>query len=125
KGPLQALLATKWAQSSDGLPYTFTLRQNVKFSDGAPFNAQAVKFSIDRLLSPNTFRAQPGILGGKTGIDHVDVVDDSHVKFTLKTKLAPFVAALTQTQSAIISPAPVNVAPNRPNPVTMPVPTCP
>lgn len=125
KGGLKPLLATKWDPSSDGLSYTFTLRQNVKFSDGTPFNALAVKFSIDRLLSPNTFRAQPGILGGKTGIDRVDVVDDSHVKFTLKTKLAPFVAALTQTQSAIISPASVNVAPNKPDLITQPVGTGP
>src|SRR5215471_21721669 len=89
KGALKPLLATKWEQSADGLSWTFTLRTGVKFSDGSPFNAQAVKFSIDRLLSPNTFKGQPGILGGKTGIDHVTVVDDSHVKFTLKTKLAP------------------------------------
>src|SRR5215471_19935514 len=125
KGALKPLLATKWEPASDGLSWVFTLRQNIKFSDGTPFNAQAVKFSIDRLLSPSTFKPQPGILGGKTGIDHVDAVDDSHVKFTLKTKLAPFVAALTQTQSAIISPASVNVAPNRPDLITQPVGTGP
>src|SRR2546423_6660065 len=73
KGALKPLLATSWQQSSDGLSWTFTLRSNVKFSDGTPFNAAAVKFSVDRLLSPSTFRAQPGALGGKTGIDHVDV----------------------------------------------------
>src|SRR2546430_10989721 len=105
RGALRPLLATKWDPSSDGLSWIFTLRQGVKFQDGTPFNAQAVKFSIDRLLSPSTFKAQPNILGGRTGIDHVDVLDDGHVRFTLKTKLAPFVAALTQAQSAIVSPA--------------------
>src|SRR2546423_4715818 len=125
KGAIKPLLATSWSGSSDGLAYTFTLRQGVKFQDGAAFNAQAVKFSIDRLLSPSTFRAQPNILGGKTGIDHVDVLDDSHVRFTLKTKLAPFVAALTQAQAAIVSPASVNVAPNRPEALTQPVGTGP
>jgi peptide/nickel transport system substrate-binding protein len=124
-GKLQPLLATKWEQASDGLGWTFTLRSGVKFSDGTPFNAAAVKFSIDRLLSPTTFKAQPNILGGATGIDRVDVVDDSHVKFTLKSKLAPFVAALTQTQSAIISPASVDVAPNKPTVITQPVGTGP
>jgi ABC-type transport system substrate-binding protein len=125
KGALKPLLATKWEQSSDGLSWTFTLRQDVKFSDGTPFNAQAVKFSIDRLLSPTTFRAQPGILGGKSGIQHVDVVDDTHVKFTLATKLAPFVAAMTQSGAAILSPASVTVAPNKPEVVAQPVGTGP
>jgi peptide/nickel transport system substrate-binding protein len=125
KGVLKPLLATKWEQASDGLSWTFTLRQGIKFSDGSPFNAAAVKFSIDRLLSPTTFKAQPGILGGKTGIDHVDVVDDSHVKFSLKTKFSPFASALTQTNSAITSPAAVAVAPNKTEVLTQPVGTGP
>ncbi|HSR22218.1 MAG TPA: ABC transporter substrate-binding protein, partial [Candidatus Eisenbacteria bacterium] len=36
KGALKPLLATKWDQSGDGLSWTFTLRQGVKFSDGTP-----------------------------------------------------------------------------------------
>jgi peptide/nickel transport system substrate-binding protein len=125
KGAVDPLLATKWESSSDGLTWTFTLRQGIKFQDGTPFNAAAVKFSIDRLLNPSTFRALPGVLGGKTGIDHTDVVDDSHVKFTLKTPLAAFLAAMTQTGTAIISPASVNVAPNTPARVIQPVGTGP
>jgi len=89
------------------MSWTFTLRSGVKFSDGTPFNAAAVKFSIDRLLSPTTFKAQPGVLGGKTGIDHVVAVDDTHVQFFLKTKFSPFAAAMTQTAAAVISPASV------------------
>ena len=125
KGGLKPLLATKWEQSTDGLSWTFTLRTGVKFADATPFNAQAVKFSIDRLLSPTTFKAQPGVLGGKNGIQRVDVVDDTHVKFTLGSKLAPFVSAMTQTQTAIISPASVGVAPNKPEVITQPVGTGP
>jgi ABC-type transport system substrate-binding protein len=124
-GKLQPLLATKWDQASDGMSWTFTLRSGVKFSDGTPFNAAAVKFSIDRLLSPTTFKSQPGVLGGKTGIDHVVAVDDTHVQFFLKTKFSPFAAALSQTNAAIISPASVNVAPNKPEVVTQPVGTGP
>src|SRR2546423_4679725 len=123
KGAIKPLLATSWSGSSDGLAYTFTLRQGVKFQDGTPFNAQAVKFSIDRLLSPTTFRAQPNILGGRTGIDRVDALDDSHVRFTLKTKLPPFVAALTQPQSATASPPSGNAHPNRPQAPPQPVAT--
>src|SRR5262252_7151885 len=64
KGDIKPLLATDWKGSSDGLTWTFTLHQGIKFADGTPFNAAAVKFSIDRLLNPSTFRAQPGVLGG-------------------------------------------------------------
>jgi peptide/nickel transport system substrate-binding protein len=41
-------LATSWTVSPDGLTYTFTLRQGVKFADGTPFDANVMKFSIDR-----------------------------------------------------------------------------
>jgi len=125
KGAIQPLLATKWESAADGLSYTFTLRSGVKFQDGTPLNAQAVKFSLDRLIDPRTFKAQPAILGGKTGIDHTDVIDDTHVRVTLKTRLAPFVAAMTGTNAAIISPASVTVAPNKPEVITQPVGTGP
>ena len=42
------VLATGYTASDDGLEYTFTLRKGVKFHDGTAFNAQAVKFSIER-----------------------------------------------------------------------------
>ncbi|HYM70876.1 MAG TPA: ABC transporter substrate-binding protein [bacterium] len=45
-------LATSWTVSPDGLTYTFKLRQGVKFQDGTDFNAEAVKFNIQRVLDP-------------------------------------------------------------------------
>src|SRR4051794_17422454 len=43
-------LAESWDISEDGRTYTFTLRRGVKFHDGTPFNAEAVKFNFDRML---------------------------------------------------------------------------
>ncbi len=43
-------LAERWEQSSDGLTYTFHLRRGIRFHDGTPFNARAVKFSIERMI---------------------------------------------------------------------------
>jgi len=43
-------LAESWEVSPDGLTYTFHLRTGVKFQDGTPFNAQAVKMSFQRRL---------------------------------------------------------------------------
>src|SRR5262245_51735601 len=41
-------LATSWDISKDALTYTFKLRKGVKFHDGTPFDAAAVKYNIDR-----------------------------------------------------------------------------
>src|SRR5206468_11668327 len=53
-------LATARKMSPDGLVYTFTLRKNVKFHDGTPFDAEAVKFTYDRLLDPKHPYAETG-----------------------------------------------------------------
>lgn len=47
---IQPALAQSWDISKDGKTYTFHLRKNVTFSDGAPFNAQAVKMNIDAVV---------------------------------------------------------------------------
>jgi len=45
-------LAESWTISRDGLRYTFKLRRGITFHDGTPFNAEAVKFSIERQIDP-------------------------------------------------------------------------
>src|SRR5579875_3539323 len=45
-------LATSWHFSSDHKQVTFKLRKGVKFHDGAPFNAEAMKISFDRMVNP-------------------------------------------------------------------------
>jgi len=47
---LEPGLATSWEISPDGLTYTFKLRKGVKFHDGTAFNADAVVFSIGRMM---------------------------------------------------------------------------
>ncbi|MFP3513438.1 ABC transporter substrate-binding protein, partial [Peribacillus sp. SIMBA_075] len=42
-------LSTEYSVNDDATEYTFKLRQNVKFHDGTPFNAQAVKINFDRM----------------------------------------------------------------------------
>jgi peptide/nickel transport system substrate-binding protein len=46
---VQPDLAEKWEPSADGLVWTFTLKQGVKFSDGEPFNAEAVCYNLKRM----------------------------------------------------------------------------
>ena len=52
KGEAQPKLAVSWSHSDDFKTWTFKLRPGVKFQDGTPFNAQAVKENFDRQKDP-------------------------------------------------------------------------
>ena len=71
-----AALAEKWEISPDGKTYTFTLRRDVKFHDGTDFNAEAVKFNIERYLNDKTSRRASEI----NSIQIVEAVDAATVK---------------------------------------------
>src|SRR5262245_46186479 len=102
-------LATSWKMSADGLTYTFTLRKGVKFHDGTPFDAEAVKFTYDRLLDPKHPFAETGpfpFASLSYGlIKEVTVVDPSTVRFTLKQPFSPLLNNLTLNTGRIVSPA--------------------
>lgn len=51
---VQPLLAESWSISDDHLTWTFKIRDNVKFSNGNPLTAEAVKASIERAFAKNT-----------------------------------------------------------------------
>src|ERR1700726_2887974 len=52
KGVVQPKLALSWDHSEDFKTWTFKLRPGVKFHDGTPFNAEAVKANFDRQKDP-------------------------------------------------------------------------
>ncbi|MFB0506036.1 MAG: ABC transporter substrate-binding protein [Thermodesulfobacteriota bacterium] len=79
-------LAKSYAISADGKEYTFKLRKGLKFTDGTPFDAHAVKWSIDRVIA---LKGDPSWLVTDF-VDHVDVVDKDAVKFVLKNPVAYF-----------------------------------
>ncbi|MGE3877230.1 MAG: ABC transporter substrate-binding protein, partial [Parvibaculaceae bacterium] len=85
---LAPALAESWTVSDDGKVWTFVLRDGVKFHDGTPFNAEAVKFNFDRFLdekAPQFYPKAKGFMGGFTAwIDKVEVVDPKTVRVTLK-----------------------------------------
>jgi peptide/nickel transport system substrate-binding protein len=86
KTNLVAGLAKSYDISADGKEYTFKLRKGLKFSDGTPFDAHAVKWSIDRVIA---LKGDPSWLVTDF-VDHVDVVDKYSVKFVLKNPVAYF-----------------------------------
>lgn len=94
-------LAESWEVSADSLTWTFKLRQGVKFHDGTPFNAQAVKTSFERVLNPDTGSPRRSVL---EIIDQVEVVDENTVNITTKTPCGSLLQQLAHPVGAIISP---------------------
>jgi peptide/nickel transport system substrate-binding protein len=76
--PFSPGLATSWTVADDGLSWTFKLREGVKFHDGTAFNADAVKYSLDRTMKLNL-----GAAYLLSPIKTIQVVDPSTVKFVL------------------------------------------
>jgi peptide/nickel transport system substrate-binding protein len=100
-GKVQPYLATSYTNTPDGLSYTLTLRQGVKFTDGTAFDAQAVKANFERVLDTANTVPLRGVL---SAISSVDAMDATHVKFTLKNAVATFIPALTQVTFGMVSP---------------------
>lgn len=92
---LEPRLATAWTQNSNATEWTITLRKGVKFHDGEPWNAQAAKFSIDRIKNPDTKAAS---VSQMDAIATATVVDDYTLKLTTKYPMVPLMyAAFTTT----------------------------
>ncbi|MFN8474978.1 MAG: peptide ABC transporter substrate-binding protein [Anaerolineae bacterium] len=81
-------VATGWTISPDKLIYTFTLRNDVFWSDGAPVTAEDVLFTIKTLQDP-AFSGDPDMAILWHNIA-VEVVDDHTVRFILPEPYAPF-----------------------------------
>ncbi|MCX5016114.1 ABC transporter substrate-binding protein [Streptomyces sp. NBC_00555] len=79
--------------SSDGLAYTYKLRQGVKFSDGAPFSAKDVVFTYRTILDAKTNNASKTELDAIAG---VEARGEDTVVFTLKYPYAPFAERTVQ-----------------------------
>lgn len=74
----EKVLAEDYSKSEDGLVWTFKLRPNVKFQDGTPFNAEAVKFSVER-----TTEIGQGASFIWSPVEEINIVDDLTVEFKL------------------------------------------
>lgn len=68
-GSVTPLLASGWSSDPDGRSYTFKLRHGIKFQDGTPFDAAAVKFSFDRAKAEgSTNKAKKGVFDNISSI---------------------------------------------------------
>lgn len=69
-------LAQSWSTSSDGLVWTFTLKPDLKFSDGTPLNSNDVIYSLNRALQPD--------LGSPAAPSYLNLIKDSDQLLTGK-----------------------------------------
>lgn len=105
-GNLYSGLAKSWDVSSDGLQYTFNLRDDVTFHDGTKFNAAAVKATFDSIVDPET--------GSQGAIDILgpyassDVVDDYTIRVNFSRRYGSALSAFTETELSIVSPTALN-----------------
>jgi peptide/nickel transport system substrate-binding protein len=95
-------LATSWSYTTP-TQLVFTLRTDVKFQDGTPFNADAVVFNIQRILSTPSSPRYSEI----SSIKSVSAIDASHVQFMLKKAFTPLLANLTDRAGMMLSPTAV------------------
>ena len=99
---LEGRLAASWTVSPDGATFSLKLREGVKFHDGTAFDADAVKFSLERTKASNPYvEATFGL------IRDIAVVSPTEVKISLSRPYPAFLSILAQPQSAIVSPAAV------------------
>lgn len=103
-GSHQPALAESWEGTPDLKTYRFKLRKGVKFHDGTPFNAAAVKFNYERFKDPkaSAMTAQYAL------IEKIETPDDSTVVFRLNRPNVAFVEEnVTEWRAAMVSPAAV------------------
>ncbi len=92
--------------SEDGLTYTFPLREDVVFHDGTPFDAEAVKFSWDRVVEMDLPGSSVGFIADN--VAEVRVVDDFTVEVELTEPNAGFLnSVVVNPVASIVSPTAV------------------
>lgn len=99
-------LAENWQVSSDGLVYSFTLRQDVTFHDGTPLNADAVRISLQRILDPATNSLKAAQLLGP--VQEVRVDSEFAVSIIFSKPFVPLLDGLSQPYTGIASPKALN-----------------
>lgn len=101
-GEVVPWLATEWTESADGLEWEFTLRDDVTFTDGTPFDAEAVAANIEHVQDPATASSTGYLALAK--IKDVVAVDDHLVRLEMSAPDSALLESLSQVWVAMESP---------------------
>jgi peptide/nickel transport system substrate-binding protein len=94
------LLAESYS-NPDELTWLIKLREGIMFHDGTPFNAEAVKYSFERIMDPEYGSARASLMGS---VESVDVVSEYEVAIKTKAPDGVMLAKLAHANGAIVSP---------------------
>ncbi len=108
-GTLTPWLAESWDVSADGLVYTFHLREGVTFTDGAVFDAEALRVNFEHMVDPAT--KSPLAASYIAPYASSRVIDPSTLEVTLSSPYSAFLNVLAQGFLGVISPRQITEAP--------------
>lgn len=89
-GEVKPSIATSW-EAVDDTTWEFALRDDVTFQNGEPLNADAVKFTLDRIMNPDEAVPWRGLMGP---IESTEVVDDTTIRIQTSAPFGPLVQKL-------------------------------
>ena len=98
-------LATDWSVSDDATEYIFNLRDDVTFHDGTPFNAEAVKYTFDRIVDPDTKSQMAFSFIGPYA--ESEVLSDYSIAVRFSSPNAAFLDGVSHPQLGPVSPTAV------------------
>jgi peptide/nickel transport system substrate-binding protein len=111
-GSVSALLAESWTMDPDGKLFNFKLRKGVKFQDGKPFDANAVKFSFERAKDEkSTNKAKKAVFDN---ISRIDTPDAHTVILVLNNPDGNFLFRLGENSAVILHPDSAAAAATKP-----------
>ncbi|MFQ5790228.1 MAG: ABC transporter substrate-binding protein, partial [Acidobacteriota bacterium] len=94
-------LAEDWVVADDGTTWTFRLRQGVRFHDGTPFDAEAVKRNFERVLNPEENHKRRALF---SALDRVEVMDAYTVRIVTKYPFGAFEPTMAHVSATIVNP---------------------
>ncbi|WP_338668606.1 nickel ABC transporter substrate-binding protein [Pseudodesulfovibrio methanolicus] len=130
-GTVTPCLAESWVISPDGREYTFKLRKDVRFSDGQPFNAMAVKRNIDAIMFNHERHQWLELINQlwkakEAGKEPATVLDEYTVKLTLHDPYYPALQELALIRPVrFLSPAAMPESGNTSKGIKAPIGTGP
>lgn len=98
---LQPHLAESWEDVEEDV-WEFTLREDVTFSDGEAFNAEAVEANLERLMDPDVASPRAGLF---EIIEEIEVVDEYTIRLHTEMPFSALPAHLSTYPSSMVSPA--------------------